>query len=47
VWPERAHEHARELASDCLFKAAESRRSEVIDLGQGGAEQFVASLALR
>jgi hypothetical protein len=44
---ERAHEHACELTSNGLLEAAESGRSRVVDLGQGSAEQFVASLALR
>jgi len=47
VWPERAHQHAGELASERLFEATESGRVRVLDLGQGSAEEFVASPALR
>ena len=44
---EGAHQEACELASEHLLEATEGRRSEVVDLGQGSAEEFVASLALR
>lgn len=44
---ESAHEHACELASDRLLEATESRRSRVLDLGQGGEKKLVASFALR
>jgi hypothetical protein len=44
---ESAHQEPCELASDRLLEATEGRRSGVVDLGQGCAEEFVASLALR
>jgi hypothetical protein len=44
---EGVHEHAGEVASERLFEATESRRSWIVDLGQGSAKELVASLALR